>query len=194
MEDPTLIPIIRSCHLKPKSALQKGFNFDKTELEPEWLDDFGNVLNISNKKINIVYNSLELDRTKLIITDIHYGKTIKEISQMSQFAAVVCGIEEDFKSNYFNLLFYGNDDILRNYVYIYGTWHKNYSPLMLGYKALQEYFNNMNINYFIESNIEPIYPCDNYNAWLTRWKPSTNFLTELNKTNIELFNIIKEII
>jgi hypothetical protein len=180
-----LLFIIKACRLKPHSYLfDKRLN--KLILYRQWVDEFGNSLEITKrKKIKITYNDLSLDRDKIICTDLYYGLSLDKVAKISKLAYVCTGKDEDLYQDCIMIAFLGIDNYLRNYMYMYDEW-KQVSPLLLGMKNLQLIGKNADIRYFREFSKKensPI-PCISGRQWLT-FMPASQEFAELMKNQQE---------
>ena len=170
--------IIKSCRLKPYNYLLN--HKEDLILHEWWVDEFGNSLKIKNKKIKIIVNDLEIDRKKIICTDLYYGLSIEKISKISKLAHLFSG-KEDSLQDFFVTTFLGIDNYLRTYMYDEG-WQQ-ISSLMLGLSNLKKIARHIDIQYFLElDNKENIIaPCTQAAQWITFMPPSKEFLTLLEK-------------
>lgn len=140
--------IIKACRLKPEYTRYKSSN--KLELYRWWIDEYGNSLKVlSNKKVEIRYNDLELDRSKIVSTDLYYGLSISKVVLMSKLAYIYIAEREGERWHMISL--YGIDNYLRTYIYDEG-W-KQVSSLCLGLKNLKRMNNNKDIQRMISFNI-----------------------------------------
>ena len=74
-EVPELFFIIKSCRLKPNKYVFEEKS-SKVVLYRDWFDEFGNSLQIKDKKLNLIYNNLSLDANKIVCTDLYYGLSL----------------------------------------------------------------------------------------------------------------------
>ena len=121
------------------------------------------------------------------------GKSIKEIFNNSKMVFLIIGKDEDFDSDFITLTLYGHDNFLRNYIYIYGSWYKNYTPLHLGIENLKLISNNLDVRFFIDvtKKAYSIYPCKDFNAWISSI-PMTNEFKSIVSNSKQLAKILME--
>lgn len=190
-EIPELFFIIKGCRLKPYEYIFEGSR--KLVLHRWWFDEFGNSFKITkNKKIDIEYNDLSLDREQVVCTDLYYGLSIDKIAKMSKLVYICAGPDEDTHEESFFITFLGLDNYLRSYMYLYGEWH-TVSPLHLGIKNLKLLARNSDIRYFLHfsnSKTLPI-PCDHSESWISFMPPGEDFCTEVGKKYEKLLPILK---
>ena len=174
--------IIKTCRLKPYSYVFEERK-DKIELHHWWFDEFGNSLHIiKNKKIQITYNDLRLDRKKIACTDMYYGLSLNRVVKMSKLMYVCAGKDEDQYQDCYLLTLLGEDDHLRSYLYWYGEWQQ-VSPLLMGMKHLKLLASHIDIKYFQQlagSENLPL-PCLSGKTWLSFLPASRDFLDVIKK-------------
>ncbi len=182
--------IVKACRLKPYNyKVCSGFN--KIILHKHWFDEFGNSLKINkNKKIEIIYNDLSLDRAKIISTDLYYGLSLDKIMKISQLAYISIGKETDLQQEYSLAIFKGIDNFLRAYLYTVGTWEQ-VSPLMAGFHNLQYIFKNLDVKHFheLKSKKNSALPCQSNKTWLTFMPASTDFAEIIKKDYSHILQI-----
>lgn len=169
--------IIRACRLKPLNAMfGSKFNSQITTLENEWVDEFGNILDISDKKPRVIFNNITLDRAALLSTDPYYSRRVCDLAANSKLAFILVGEDEDYLDEYYIVSLLGNDGYLRTYVYIYGKWEQ-YSSLCLGLKTLGAIAGSRDVKHFInvKNKVSTVYPCGEWEAWITSWPASQAF-------------------
>ena len=190
-EIPELFFIIKGCRLKPYEYIFEGNR--KLVLHRWWFDEFGNSLKITkNKKIEIKYNDLSLDREGIVCTDLYYGLSLDKIAKISKVAYICYGPDEDLHQDSFFLTFLGIDNYLRSYMYLYGEW-QTVSPLLLGAKHLRMLGRNtdlMHFRHFHNSKTLPI-PCLSSESWITSMPPSAELCSVLAKKCDKLLPILK---
>lgn len=177
--------IIKACRLKPYTYVAEDRNA-KLVLHRWWFDEFGNSLQIiKNKRIKIIYNDLNIDRTKIVCTDLYSGLSIDRIAKMSKLAYLYVGKDEDLYDNCVVITFLGLDNYLRSYVQMYGEWHP-VSSLVLGMRGLKQLAKYLDIKHFIKlGNKEKlIIPCISGEAWISYMPPSKDF-TSLVGTQLD---------
>lgn len=184
--------IIKACRLKPYSYLfEKKSN--KLILHRQWIDEFGNTFNITDKKrIEIVQNDLSLNRNRIICTDLYYGLSLDKIVKISKLAYLCLGKDEDLYQDCYTITFLGIDNYLRSYQYCYGVWQQ-VSPLLLGIKNLRIIGKNSDLRYFKNfSNKENvIIPCINAEQWLTYLPASKEFLLLMKNQHELIYNLLR---
>lgn len=160
--------IIRSCRLKPYHYLFEEHS-KKVVLYRWWFDEFGNSLIITkNKKLQIIYNDLRLDKDNIITTDLYYGLSIDRIVKMSKLLYLCAGKDEDLYQDCYLLTLLGMDNYLRSYLYWFGEWQQ-VSPLLTGIKYLHSVSGSVDIKYFRQlKNTKDIpLPCVSGQMWLS---------------------------
>jgi len=189
-EIPELFFILKGCRLKPYEFVFE--NNKKLVLHRWWFDELGNSLKITkNKKLEIQYNDLSLDREQIICTDLYYGLSLDKIAKMSKLAYLCAGPDEDTHQESYFLTFLGIDNYLRSYMYLYGEW-QIISPLLLGIKNLRLLSRNSDLKYFrhfSNSKTLPI-PCLFSESWITSMPPSEEFRSVLSKKYHTLLPIL----
>lgn len=178
--------IIKSCRIKPIQYVEKRSSY--VSFYRTWFDEFGNSLNLINKKINITYNDLSIDRNMIVSTDMYYGLSFDKIFKISKLAFIFAGKDEDLNSDCAMICFLGIDNFLRCYMYLYNEWTQ-ISPLYLGMKNLKIIANNSDIKYFkeLKNKENCVIPCISWNAWITCLPANEKLLTILDRqSNIVL--------
>lgn len=176
--------LIKMCRLKPYDTV-----FGKTErikLHRQWIDEFGHSLNIcKNKKLQIDFDDLTIDRARLVSTDLYEGLSIHKLYMMSKLAFFLTGKIGQKEHGVIALL--GIDDYLRTFVFIEGTWTLC-SPLRLGLRVLRHIATNTNLENFREWKPKEsvIHPCDVQQAWLTCVPVTEEFERVLSNNNLAL--------
>ena len=175
--------IIKACRLKPYNYI-----FHKRDnriiLHRMWFDEYGNSFNINNKKIiDIIYNDLNIDKDKIVNTDIYYGLSLEQVAKMSKLVYIISGKDEDLFQECLFLTFLGIDDHLRSYIMLYNEWQQ-VSPLLLGLKNLKYIAEHLDIKYFQENKENSILPCIDGQAVLSYVPVSIGF-TDLIKKQYE---------
>jgi|ERR1700686_2452102 len=180
-EIPELSFIIKTCRLKPCDYIF-GKRNNKTVLYKLWFDEFGNTLNIKNKKIEIVYNDLSLNSNQIISTDLYYGLSLDKIAKISQLLYLSAGIDEDLLQECFFLSFLGIDNYLRSYMYLYGEWQQ-VSSLLLGLENLKLLSSQTDIKYFRNFPNQKNCPiaCHSHQEWISCVPVSQSFLEIIKK-------------
>jgi hypothetical protein len=183
--------IIKGCRLKPHDYIFKGNK--KLVLHRHWIDEYGNSFKITkNKKIEIQYNDLSLDRENLICTDLYYGLSLDRIVKISKSVYICLGFDEDTREECCFLTFLGIDNYLRSYMYLCGEW-SIVSPLFLGFKqlCLMARHNDLkNFRHFNNSKTLPI-PCLSNESYLSSLPLNTKLCSLLNKKSNLLLSILK---
>lgn len=168
--------IIKACRLKPYDYIF-GKRNTKLVLIRNWIDEHGNSFTINNKKINITYNDLKLDRKRIVCTDLYYGLSLENVAKMSKLVYLVAGKDEDLLQECYLLTFLGIDDHLRSYLYLYGEWQQ-VSPLIMGMKSLILLAKHLEIKYFhqIGKKENSAMPCVDGRSWISLVPVSNGFL------------------
>lgn len=190
-EIPELGFIIRSCRLKPYEYLFEKRE-DKIVLYRHWFDEFGNSLKlVKNKKIQIIYNDLGLDRSRITNTDLYYGLTPDRTAKMSKLVHILTGKDDDLYRDCFSLTFLGIDNHLRSYLCLQDEQYP-VSPLLLGLKTLRFIAKHSDIKYYLSANKENCtLPCVSAKAWLSYLPVSSSFLSEISKENDTITEVLK---
>jgi hypothetical protein len=169
-----LARIIKMCRLKPYDYLLK--RDERIILYNQWIDEYGNSLNLINKNINIIYGDLNI--TNHNCTDIYYGLSINKIIKFAKLTYISYGLDEDLHTPCTLISFLGTDEYLRTYMYMYDTWTQ-VSPLMIGLLNLQ----NIAANFFLSGLREIKYdinlPCSEKTAWIISMPITSDFLKTL---------------
>lgn len=137
-EDREIGKIIQMCRMKPYPALPI-FNL-RMRLKKCWVDEYGNTLRLHKKikEFSITLDDREIDRRKLICTDLYSGLPIHKIYNMSRMMVLISGVEDSKDREPFRLLtFLGLDDYLRCFALIDGRW-EDYPPMFLGLSLLRK--------------------------------------------------------
>jgi hypothetical protein len=182
--------IIKSCRLKPYEYLFSKKN-NNIILYRWWIDEFGNSLIINeDKKINITFNDLKLNRKKIVCTDLYSGLSISKILKISKLLFIYSGKDEDLGNEFAMLGCLGIDGYLRCFMCLYGEW-TNISPLYLGINNLLKIYNNLDVK-FIINNKNTMMPCADGQSWISSLPMQENFLSLIDKeTNIIVPKLIE---
>jgi hypothetical protein len=181
--------IIKACRLKPQSFLNTEKNVVK--LYRWWYDDFGNSLKLDTKVPKIIYNDLNLDRSRIFTTDLYYGLPISKITKFSKLTYICAGKDEDNYKECGLITFLGDDNYLRSYSLI-DNEYEQVSPLTLGIDNLMFIANNKNVKYFCsEKKLNIHVPCVLEKQWLSYMPVSDDFSYEL-KDYDNIYNIFKK--
>jgi hypothetical protein len=184
--------IIKTCRLKPYDYVM-GERSEKLLLYKWWLDEFSNSLHIlKSKRLEIVYNDLNIDRDKIVCTDLYYGLSLDRVAKMSKLVYLCAGKDEDLLEDAFFLTFLGLDNYLRSYMLLHGEWQQ-VSPLLLGLKNLKLIAHNADIKYFrqFENKEDMPIACASARQWLSFLPLSPSLLTQLDKQYEQLLPIFK---
>lgn len=184
--------IIKACRLKPYDYIFDDRS-DKIILYRWWFDEYGNSLELAkNKRIEIVYNDLRLDRKRIVSTDLYYGLSLDRVAKMSKLVHLVSGKDEDVYQDCALLTFLGIDEHLRSYLYWYGEWQQ-VSPLIMGLRSLKTIANHIDVKHYhhLGNKENSAIPCISGEAWLSYLPASSAFLTDLNKQSEVLAAILK---
>lgn len=182
--------IIKSCRLKPSSYVFQDRE-NKITLHEWWFDEFGNSLQIKDKKINIIYNDLSLEREKIVCTDLYSNLDISKIVKVSKVAYVAAGKDDDFYRDIYLLGLLGLDDYWRCYLHLYGEWAQ-VSPLLIGLETLGIITKKIELKYFTEldNNKNIPIPCVSGHQWLTSLPLSDELLNILKKEHEQLLSFL----
>lgn len=182
--------IIKICRLKPEVYL----NNEPMPLIPHkwWIDEFHNSLKFVNKKPVIIYNDLNINR-EVVTTDIYYGLPIEKIVKFSKLMYIYFGQDEDLNDTCGIITFWGIDGYLRSFMYMYGEWIR-VSPLLLGFKHLQNLVKNKNTQLFKNCLIKekPAVPCSGLSRWLSCMPVDHTLVDGLNRKYNGLFSFLKD--
>lgn len=192
-ELPELEFIIKSCRLKPYNYIFEERD-NNIVLHKWWFDEFGNSLSIvKNKRIQITYNDLKLDRNKIVCTDLYYGLSIDRVAKMSKLVHLVVGKDEDIYQDCNLITFLGIDEHLRSYSYLYGEWQQ-VSPLVLGMRGLKTIADHLDIKQYHQMGNKEIsaLPCGMAQVWLSYLPANPVFISELDKQSEMLATVLKQ--
>ena len=168
--------LIRVCRLKPYSYVFEDRD-KKLVLHRRWFDEYGHSLYITDdKKIDIVYYDLFLQKEKIICTDLYYGLPLDKLLRMSKIGYF------DFSSQHVMCALLGIDNYLRCYWRSEKGW-RHISPLVLGTRALRaikEWSPNNEFQKLPIKENQPI-PCISSRQWLTSLPMSQEFLALMNQ-------------
>lgn len=174
--DNEVIKIIDMCDLDPSPKTWRL-----------WTDGNGNNLIIRNDKTVFSKKTKPTTRYPIIIKDIYYKSSAKQISNNSKWAMVSLAesIEESIPNICF-LWFLGIDDKLRLVCYMKDAWVENKSPLSSGILSLRTIIKNMEESYKVimgSGYISGPYEGNIVKSWAVSWPPSKNFQLDLLLTN-----------
>ncbi len=174
--------IIKSCRLKPYKFLFEDRN-NKLEVLNTWCDEFGNTLEINkNKEIKILFNKLQINKNKIISTDLYEKLDIDKIYKFSKILYLFNGKDEDLNKECAMVGLLGVDNFLRCHMYLYDEWSL-VSPLYLGIDNIKNISNNLNLKYFIEINNNFPIPCSSGNAWISSIPIHQDLVVQINQRN-----------
>ena len=185
--------IIRACRLKPHDYIFSERD-NKLTLHKWWFDEFGNSFIITkNKKIDIIYNDLRLDRKKIVCTDLYHGLSIDNVAKISKSVYLVLGKDEDLYQDCCLITFLGIDDHLRSYLYWYGEWQQ-VSSLLIGIKSLKYLVSHLGIKYYlqVENKEKSAVPCASEQTWISCLPAAQSFLSEIDKQSEVVANVLKQ--
>jgi hypothetical protein len=187
-ENKDLSFIIKSCRLKPISLLNSKYN--KLQLHRLWIDEHGHSLRIDKKKINIIYNDLSIDTTKIVCTDLYNGLSLNDTIKISKLAFILHEMNDE--DSYF-ISCLGIDNYLRTFLIINNECIKG-SGLIIGMKNLKLISKNKDIKYFIslDKKVNKVFPCNSARGWITYLPASKDFITLLDKLDVPVVNYFKE--
>ena len=192
-ELPELEFIIKSCRLKPYDYVFEERD-NNIILHKWWFDEFGNSLSITkNKRIQITYNDLRLDRKKIVTTDLYYGLSIDRITKMSRLVHLIFGKDEDLYQDCSLLTFLGIDEHLRSYLHWYGEWQQ-VSPLVLGMRGLKTIASHLDVKHYrqVGNKENSGLPCISAQTWLSYLPANPVFISELDKQSEMLATVLKQ--
>ena len=180
-----LSDIIKMCRLKPVDISKS------LELKRIWIDEYGNLLEIIDKKINIKYNNVVIDRSKILSTDLYYGLSLENIAKISKVAYISCGYDEDL---YATISFWGIDNYLRTYLYCQNEWTQ-VSSLILGINNIRNFIIKGKTRFFIKyapKKEKMPFPCQKGEQWITCLPVSGRLLSMLNVQYDGIFSFLKQ--
>ena len=157
--------IFKMCRLKPYDTIFG--KTEKIELHRWWIDEFGNSVHIlKNKKIEIDFNDLNVDRSVLTSTDLYAGLSPHKLYMMSKVAYLLVGKERG--QDHFILALLGIDDYLRTFIFSDGEWN-SCSSLYLGMRVLRTIASNSELKNFKEwkTPYPTLFPCEKQRTWLS---------------------------
>lgn len=187
----SLSDIIRMCRLKPYN---KELGIVSRKIKPaslyrQWVDEYGNLLTIDKRKqLDISFSAVSINHSKLIITDLYYGLSIRKIYLMSKAMLFLAGQELQNDQLHYILAFIGLDNFLRVFAYIDNEW-QIISPLYLGVKTLKQItncFREIQFPFYkrIKQSETMIFPCNGQKAWLGSCPTSEEMRRVLMDNNI----------
>lgn len=183
--------IVKSCRLKPHSYFFEEKD-NKIILHKKWFDEFGNSINFGDKKIQIIYNDLSLEREQIVCTDLYFNLKISKVLKMSKVLYISIGKDEDTYQDSCMLGFLGLDNYWRNYLYFYGEWSQ-VSPLLMKFENLKLLAQKRDIKYFIELNNKNMpLPCFTSKQWLASLPLDEKLLNILKRDHDFLLPILYE--
>jgi hypothetical protein len=190
-QQPNLTWILKACRMKPYEYVF-GAKLKKTMLYRHWFDEYGHSLLIEKKDISIVYNDLSLPYDKIICTDLYSGLSINNVAKMSKLVHLCPGKDQDLNKECFLVSFFGLDNYLRCYLYLYGRW-QHVSPLLLGLDSLQILAQHVDAQYFrqLPAPKNVAWPCQSGKAWLSLCPVPESLLEELHKEYEILVSILE---
>jgi len=118
--------ITPACRLKPSSIFTNEFLFDNS-FENSWIDEFGNILLIENKRAKIKYNQY---KKELLSTDLFDNEPIKNKIKKGVLSCIGLGKDK------FIIGIVGKDRYIRCLLYDQNGL-RVCSPLLLGVKRLK---------------------------------------------------------
>jgi hypothetical protein len=185
-EIPELLFLLKGCRLKPYDYVF-GKRTQQTILFKSWFDEFGNSLEIKDKKLNIITNDLKLDQNKIISTDLYYGLSLEQVVKISKVIYLCAGLDEDLQEETFFITLLGLDNYLRSYLYIYGEWQQ-ISSLLLGIKNLKILARHTDMQYFRTLSNKENWPvhCLRAQEWLSILPMSQILIADIKKQSEKL--------
>ena len=183
--------ILKICRFKPYPITPKSFltkSFYK-----KWIDEYGNSIEIKNKRLNIVINDLSINSDNIISTDLYKGLGTEKIIKISKLMYIFKGKEIDFGTDHYILSLLGLDNYLRTYSYLYGEWHEIPS-IYLGLQNLNFIINNSDIKFYKEFNFKNkvIFDCENQKIAVGKLPLTAMFEEEIKNNYEEIFNLINK--
>lgn len=157
--------LIKSCRLKPKEFYITKYT--KLVLYKNWVDEYNNSISIlTNKKINICYNDLSIDKRNVINTDLYYGLPLNKIAKISKCFYLSYG-KDDGLNDICLISFLGIDSYIRTYLYLYNEWSQ-VSPLLIGINNLELLSEFRDVKFKKLTKKENIsIPCADSESWLS---------------------------
>ena len=189
-EIPELFFLLKGCRLKPYDYIF-GKRTQQTILFKSWFDEFGNSLEIKDKKLNIITHDLKLDASKIISTDLYYGLSLEQVVKISKLIYICAGLDEDLQEETFFVTLLGLDNYLRSYLYLYGEWQQ-VSSLLLGIKNLKILARHTDIKYFRTLSNKENYPipCLQAQEWLSMLPMSSTLISDIKKQSERLLTFL----
>lgn len=183
--------VLKAGRFKPYSYMFEKRN-ENIVLYDWWFDEFGNSLRLNKKKIDIIYNDLSLDRTKIVCSDLYYGLSINKISKISKCAYICLGKDEDLCQDFVLVTFLGIDNYFRSFMYMYEEWLP-VSSLLMGLDILKLIGKNAGIKYFQKFPFKKnsSIPCIAEERWLTCLPVHQDFIDLVAKDNEVISFIVK---
>lgn len=184
--------IIKSCRLKPYDYVFKKKNHNLV-LNKWWFDEYGHSLKLNGKRLEIIYNDLNLNQENIVNTDLYSGLSINKVLKISKLVYICYGLDEDFYNPFYHINFLGVDNFLRSYLYLYNDVD-SIAPLSLGLKNLKVLATHKDIKYymsFIKKENSPV-PCINPKQWISCLPAHDHFIQEMKKDHPIMYEIFKE--
>lgn len=183
-KDPGVIEIIKMCDLYPAND---GWR--------KWTDHLGNFIQIHNNKKVVSFVNNPTNPDERIITDIFYKSPPEKLFNMSQWAFISFGRDNNDIFNICFIWLLGADDRLRLLSYSDGEWLSNSPPLICGIDNLKSILKFKNIDDYSKAdilNIKGPVAAKITKSWATKWSPSQDLINDLHEFSNELGSIIEE--
>lgn len=171
LQDKSYKFIIKSCRLKPTTVFSNQFSF-QTSLENEWVDEFGNSLQIENRKARIALYSKKYN---CITTDLYRYENINTILKLSRLACV--GLRQNGDSC---LLCLGLDNYFR--CFFIDENIKTISPLVIGLEVIKQITQTKQPRHFTIVYTQ---------SEMVEWQNTTWFMLSLPADKLFLPNVLK---
>lgn len=190
-ENKNVSTILKICRfkpypIKPKTSLHKL-------VYKHWVDDYGNSIEIKNKRIIIKTNDLKINKDDIISTDLYKGLDISKLLKISKLIYIFRGREVDFKTDHFILSFMGLDNYLRSYSFLYDEWHPIPS-IYLGVNVLNTIIDNSDIQTFKSFKMKNtiIFDCENQQSIIGKIPFHKFFMEEIKKEYEQIEKLLQE--
>jgi len=181
---PEIKDIIEICDLYPTKSWR------------QWTDHLGNHIKITNNKKIVSTENVTKNNEEHIITDIYFNSPPDKISQMSDWAFISFGRDNDNQFNICFMWFLGIDGRLRLLSVLKDSWNKNQAPLICGINTLRPIVKNINIENYKAVDILRIkgpIAAKVTKSWATKWPPSDELKKKMRSYSKSLTDkIIKD--
>ncbi len=166
-----LFKIIELCQLYPKPDWR------------HWTDYQGNFLTLTQDQ-KVLINKTESE-DNFIITDIYHKVSISKLSQISIWAFIIFG-QNDNQEPIMFIWFLGYDQRLRLISFVKDTWLTPESPLSCGLPTLRVLMKNLEVMNYREiwnQHLQGPIEAKVIKSWTTIWPPSQEFINEMMSPN-----------